>query len=123
MIHIKFRVVDPDIPVTEEWRTPDHPSPYINLQNPERDIRCLSDANEIVIEAASIFIHYDYPLRHPVTIQTNSPNGSSFTKAELIREISHTYEAIYEGEKNYIFSIGSKHSRSDRRSIYTAKSV
>jgi hypothetical protein len=73
--------------------------PWISIENPEKDIDKLIDAEKIVIKNAEITLNIDYPLNNPASFILKSTQNS-FTKKQLVLEISKKYHEIYNEEEN-----------------------
>ncbi len=72
--------------------------PWINIENPQKEIERLIDSEKIVIESSEITLNIDYPLNIPASfILKNSQN--KFTKKELVLVISEKYHEIYKEEE------------------------
>lgn len=72
--------------------------PWISIENPEHDLLNLKDAKEVVINAKTLFIIIDYPIKTEYQVEANSATG--FTRELLIKEISKAYAKIYQEEEN-----------------------
>ncbi len=88
---ITFQVDDPE-------NKSDGPSPYVNLADPEKDLKQVRNPEEVVLTATELLVILDYPLRQEFSfpIKASSPGG--FTRAELARKIADLYKRIYEEE-------------------------
>jgi hypothetical protein len=70
---------------------------WISLENPEKDVAGLLNAEEIVIRDSICSIVIDYPLDAKVTYSFFSSKG--FTRRRLAERISELYHHIYEEEE------------------------
>lgn len=66
---------------------------WIALDNPNEDIRQLTDRDSLVIEATTLTLLLDYPLNNEFSFELSSPEG--FTKGELIQMIRKQYHDVY----------------------------
>lgn len=73
--------------------------PWINIEKPEVEINRLIDADKVVVKYSEITLIIDYPLNKPAEFLLKSP-GKSFTKKQLVLEISKRYHQIYEEEES-----------------------
>lgn len=72
--------------------------PWISIENPQKEINRLIDADKIVINETEITLYIDYPLENPVKFKLKS-NDDGFTKKQLALEISKKYHEIYSIEE------------------------
>lgn len=87
---IKFVVRDPD-PV---WA--DHgPSPYVSMENPGNAIKFMDKPDEIVVSSNELHVVIDYPVTGEWEFKITSGRSKGFTRAELAREISRVYHALF----------------------------
>lgn len=91
LTQITFQVDDPE-------KKSERPSPYVNLAEPEKDLKQMRNAEEVVFTGTNLTVVLDYPLRKEVSfpISTSSPQG--FTRAELVRKVASLYKRVYEEE-------------------------
>jgi hypothetical protein len=73
--------------------------PWISIENPEKEIEKLIDSEKIVVENTEITLNIDYPLNNPASFILKS-SQNSFTKKQLVLEISKKYHEIYNEEEN-----------------------
>src|SRR6188508_2256283 len=86
---ITFQVDDPE-------RKADGPSSYINLAEPEKDLKHLRNAEEVVFTGTNLIVVLDYPLHNESTFPINASAPSDFTRAEIVRKIADLYKKVYE---------------------------
>lgn len=72
--------------------------PWISLDNPNRKIDSLVDADEVMPFSKAILI-IDYPLKNQATFEL-STTEKGFSRKQLIKVISNKYHEIYEEEEN-----------------------
>jgi hypothetical protein len=88
---ITFQVEDPE-------NRPDGPSPYVNLADPEKDLKRMRGSDEIVFTATELIVVLDYPLREEFSFPISASSSKGFTRAELVRKIADLYKRVYEEE-------------------------
>ncbi|MEP7377531.1 MAG: hypothetical protein ABI675_29270 [Chitinophagaceae bacterium] len=71
--------------------------PWIDINQPEKDLPNLIDSKEIVISEDTVTIIIDYPLTNEFRFDLSSTNG--FTREELVNEICKNYFKLYEEEE------------------------
>jgi hypothetical protein len=72
--------------------------PWISIEDPEKEISRLIEADKIVLPYSKVVLIFDYPLDSPVQFEiSTSENG--FSRKQLIREISKKYKEIYKEEE------------------------
>lgn len=106
----KTEPVDPDGPVISEVEfkvkakgesVEDYENgeiPWIDIENPNRDLPDLVDADKIVIPFKSAKVVIDYPLDTPDVFEIKA-SSDGFSRRQLITEISRRYREIYEIEE------------------------
>jgi hypothetical protein len=72
--------------------------PWISIENPEKEIDRLIDADKIVIQNAEAILNIDYPLNNPASFILKS-EGSGFTTKQLVLEVSKKYHEVYNEEE------------------------
>ena len=106
---IMFDIVDEDA-VAGDYRSVEHPSPYVSIADPEEDIGLMRGADDHVVEASTIRVLYSYPFGTTGPrreerkaggwiFEEKAPNGAFFTRADLARAVSARYNAIYAEEE------------------------
>ena len=88
---ITFQVDDPE-------RKSEGPSPYVNLADPEKDLKQMRNAEEVVFSGTNLIVVLDYPLRKEVTFPISASSPSGFTRAELVRKVADLYKRVYDEE-------------------------
>jgi hypothetical protein len=88
---ITFTVNDPEF-------AKDGPSPYVNLDDPAKDIRFMDQANTIALSSRELYLVVDYPVEGEWEFKIVSASPQGFTKADLARQISRVYHAMYAEE-------------------------
>jgi hypothetical protein len=91
---IKFVVRDPD-PVWADYG----PSPYVSMENPGKAIKYMDKPDEIVVSSNELHVVIDYPVTGEWEFKITSGGSKGFTRAELAREISRVYHALYVEEE------------------------
>jgi len=74
-------------------------SPYVHLQDPDKSIVGMEDAEQIVLPCRNIIVIADYPLRSAFSFPLKSADDAGFTRAELARQIGAIYQHIYAEEE------------------------
>lgn len=72
--------------------------PWVNLENPGKELNRLVDTDEVVLAFAKVTLIIDYPLAKPVSFILES-GSKSFSRKELIKAISKKYHEIYAEEE------------------------
>jgi hypothetical protein len=88
---ITFQVDDPE-------NKSEGPSPYVNLADPEKDLKWMRKAQEIVFTATNLIVVLDYPLRKEFSFPITSASPSGFSRAELVRKVADLYKQLYAEE-------------------------
>ncbi len=70
---------------------------WVELENPEKDLKKLTDKDEVVITANKVTVIIDYPLTNECKFELTSTNG--FTREQLVNDISNKYHEIYKEEE------------------------
>lgn len=83
-----------------------HTCPYINISDPDENIKNQEFPDEIVIPMKEIRIEYSYPLDDPVVFTYNSDANTGFTRSELARKICEGYQRIYKEEDEAVGPTG-----------------
>ena len=73
-------------------------APWISLDEPEKDIDSLIDADDIVLRYNKFTLLIDYPLHNPAIFEI-STTEKGFSREQLISEISKKYHEIYKEEE------------------------
>jgi hypothetical protein len=92
-IEIKVRARQEDLEVFEDGIVP-----WINLQEAEKEIDRLIDADKIILPYPVATLVIDYPLNKPAQFELKT-NTEGWTKKALINEISQKYHDIYKEEE------------------------
>ena len=71
----------------------------ISLDDPNPELKRLSNADEIILPYSSVSLVIDYPVRAPVVFQLTA-SGKGFSRKALLLQISKTYRAMYEEEES-----------------------
>ena len=104
MTEAKYRNVkfesrfDQDQPWTEVTER-DNISPYISMDDFEKDIRAQRFPNALVIPIQKIRVLFKYPLQRSVVFEFTSEKKNGFTRADLARKIGQAYHQIYQEEE------------------------
>lgn len=77
---------------------PDGVIPYISLDDANKYIKRLINADEIVIPYSRVSVFIDYPLEKPAIITLMASN-KGFSRKELVQKISKAYHEIYKEEE------------------------
>ena len=77
---------------------PEGPSPYVNLAQPEKDLKQMRKAEEVVFAGTNLILILDYPLHNEVTFPISATSPQGFTRAELARKVADLYKRVYEEE-------------------------
>ena len=72
--------------------------PWISLDNPDKEIGKLIDADKIILQQTLVTVIIDYPLTYPATFEL-STKSEGFSRKQLIKEISKKYHEIYKLEE------------------------
>jgi hypothetical protein len=88
---ITFQVGDPQ-------NKSESPSPYINLADPEKDLKQTRNPDEFVFAGTELLVVVDYPLSKEFSFQISASSTNGFTRAELVRKVADLYKRIYEEE-------------------------
>jgi len=91
LAEIAFQVDDPE-------NRPDGPSPYVNLADPEKDLKRMRGPDEVVFTATELIVVLDYPLREEFSFPISATSSKGFTRAELVRKVADLYKRVYEEE-------------------------
>ena len=91
LAEITFQVDDPE-------NRPDGPSPYVNLADPEKDLKRMRGPEEVVCTATELIVVLDYPLRAEFRFPISASSSKGFTRTELVRKIADLYKRVYEEE-------------------------
>ena len=90
-VSIRFQVDDPK-------RKAEGPSAYVQLENPDEDLKGMRNAEEVVFRGTELVVVLDYPLRDEFRFTLTSSRPEGFTRAELVKKISELYKKVYEEE-------------------------
>jgi hypothetical protein len=71
---------------------------YIDVENPDEDIKNQQYPEEIVIPMKKIQIKYEYPLLKSKIFEYEAKNEFGFTRAELAEKVCEGYQKIYNHE-------------------------
>jgi len=88
---ITFQVDDPE-------KRSEGPSPYVNLADPQKDLKQMRGPEEVVFTGTELIVILDYPLRNESSFPISASSPSGFTRAELARKVADLYRRIYEEE-------------------------
>jgi hypothetical protein len=91
LTQITFQVDDPE-------NKSEGPSPYVNLAEPEKDLKQMRNAEEVVFKGTELIVILDYPLRKEVSFPISASSASGFSRAELARKVADLYKRVYEEE-------------------------
>jgi hypothetical protein len=96
---ITFKLVDPEAEPGSYMST-EEPGIYVGLtpDKLQRSLEFLQDADEKVIDEASVKVVIDYPLAEAHVFDLQAPNGEYFTRASLASAIAAQYQEIYAAE-------------------------
>ena len=72
--------------------------PWININNPQKQLDSLVSADEIVVSSPKATLIIDYPLTQKAIFYIESPSG--FSRKQLILLISEKYRQIYKEEED-----------------------
>jgi hypothetical protein len=75
------------------------PSPYVNLAQPEKDLKQMRNAEEIVFTGTNLIVVLDYPLRKEANFPISATSPQGFTRSELARKVAELYKKVYEEEE------------------------
>lgn len=89
---VEFVVRDPEF-------AQDGPSPYVSIEKPSESIRFMDKPDEIVVQDRELCIIVDYPVTGVWEFKIPSAHPTGFTRAELAKEISRIYHAVYAEEE------------------------
>jgi hypothetical protein len=92
LTQITFQVDDPD-------NKSGDPSPYVNLAQPEKDLKQMRNAEEVVFTGTNLIVVLDYPLRKEVNFPISASSPRGFTRSELARKVADLYKRVYEEEE------------------------
>jgi hypothetical protein len=84
--------------VDDQENKSEGPSPYVNLAEPEKDLKRLQKAEEVVFTGTNLIVILDYPLRKEVSFPISASSPGGFTRAELARKVAELYKRVYEEE-------------------------
>lgn len=91
LTEITFQVDDPK-------NKSEGPSPYVNLADPEKDLKQMRNAEEVVFKGTELIVILDYPLREEFSFSVRASSSAGFTRAELVRKVADLYKKVYEEE-------------------------
>jgi hypothetical protein len=80
------------------WGNEDDINIYINIEDPDEDIKKQRFPDEIVIPMNKIQIQYTYPLSNFEIIEYETKNELGFTRTELAKKVCEGYQKIYNHE-------------------------
>lgn len=92
LTQITFQVDDPD-------KKSGDPSPYVNLAQPEKDLKQMRNAQEVVFTGTNLIVVLDYPLRKEANFPISASSPRGFTRSELARKVADLYKRVYEEEE------------------------
>jgi hypothetical protein len=92
LTEITFQVDDPE-------NKSDAPSPYVNLAQPEKDLKQMRNAEEVVFTGTNLIVVLDYPLRKEANFPISASSPGGFTRSELARKVADLYKRVYEEEE------------------------
>jgi hypothetical protein len=106
---IEFEIVDPK-ESKGDYMSAEDPGSTVSIEDPTDDIRMMLNPGEKVLDAPSVRILYSYPLGtygpsddeekfRGWIFEEKSPNGSYFTREDLVRVISNRYRHMYDEEE------------------------
>lgn len=85
-----------------DWDDQDDINVYIDVADPDEDIKKQRYPDEIVIPMKKIKVKYTYPLTENVTFDYETKNEIGFTRAELAKKVCEGYQKIYAHEEGVI---------------------
>jgi hypothetical protein len=91
LTRITFQIDDPENKL-------EGPSPYVNLAQPEKDLKQMRNAEEVVFTGTNLIVILDYPLRNEVNFPVSASSPRGFTRADLARKVADLYKRVYEEE-------------------------
>lgn len=104
---IEFFVNDPAF--AEEMGEPARNYIAMTEEALPKELKQLLNANDIVVEAPSVDIIFDYPFAEEHVITLHSPD-KTFTRRELARAIAKQYQTMYREEEESTAEVAESHA-------------